>query len=107
MVYFIAWVFSGIHVTSVWTAILTGLVLGFLNWTVKPILVILTLPITLLTLGLFYLIVNGLMVLLTDALIGGFDVHGLGWAIVFSLCMTILNLIIGHDRMKRENKQYP
>lgn len=106
MVYFIAWIFSGISVTNVWVAILTGLVLGILNWTIKPILVILTLPITLLTLGLFYLIVNGLIVLLTDALIGGFEVHGLGWAIVFSICMTILNLIIGYDRIEMEQHQY-
>ncbi|HKK89498.1 MAG TPA: phage holin family protein [Saprospiraceae bacterium] len=106
MVYFIAWLFSGIYVTSVLTAIFTGLVLGILNWTIKPVLVILTLPITILTLGLFYLIVNGLIVLLTDALISGFEVHGLGWAILFSICMTILNLIIGYDQIEVEQRQY-
>jgi putative membrane protein len=106
MVYFIAWMFSGISVSSIWTAILTGLVLGILNWTVKPFLTILTLPITIITLGLFFLIINGLIVLLADAIISGFHVDGLLWAILFSLCMTVLNLLIGYDKIEYEQHRY-
>lgn len=84
------------HVTvdTYYTAIIVALVLSLLNFIVKPILVILTLPVTIVTLGLFLLIINAIIILLADKLINGFVVDGLGWALLFSLCLSFLQSIL-------------
>ena len=86
---------SGVAVDGYVTAIIVGVVLGLVNAFIKPVLTILTLPITVVTLGLFLLVINGLMVLAVDALIPGFAVDGLLWAIGFSLLLTVLNGVLG------------
>lgn len=82
-----------VSVDSYYTAIIVALVLGLLNLIVKPILVILTLPVTILTLGLFLLIINAIIILLADKLIDGFNVDGIWWALLFSLCLSFLQSI--------------
>lgn len=77
------------------TAILVAGVLGVINTFVKPIIKILTLPISLLTLGLFSIILNGIFIMITDRLIAGFEVSNLFWAIMFSLVLSIVNSILG------------
>jgi putative membrane protein len=67
-----------------------GLVLGIANAVVRPILVVLTLPITILTLGLFLLVVNGLMVLLVSKLMDGFSVDSFWWAMITAIIVTIV-----------------
>ena len=84
------YVFSSIHVSSFGTALLVALVLGLINTLLRPLLVLLTLPVTLLTLGLFIFVINGLMFLLAGWLLDGFKVDGL-WAGV--LGSTIYSLI--------------
>lgn len=86
---------TGVHTDGYLTAIIVGLLLGIVNIFIKPILVLLTLPITILTLGLFYFVLNGAMVLLVDGLISGFAVDSLFWAIGFSLVLSMLNFFIG------------
>ncbi|WP_158975618.1 phage holin family protein [Cellulophaga sp. L1A9] len=83
------------HVTvdNYYTAIIVAIVLSLLNFIVKPILVILTLPVTILTLGLFLLIINAIIILLASNLIDGFRVDGVLWAILFSLCLSFLQSI--------------
>src|SRR5688572_29188201 len=76
-------------------------VLGLLNAIVRPILVVLTFPLTVLTLGLFLLILNAIMLKLTDALVPGFHIEGFGWAIVGAIVLSIVSLVtnrIGRDR---------
>lgn len=73
------------------TAFVVALVISFLNVTVKPLLIILTIPITLLSLGLFLLVINALVILMVDAMIAGFVVDGFWWALVFSLVLTLVN----------------
>jgi putative membrane protein len=68
-----------------------AIVLGVLNLIVKPILVILTIPITILTLGLFLLIINALIVLLCSSLVDGFQVHGVIYALLFSLVVSLIS----------------
>ncbi|HMC97423.1 MAG TPA: phage holin family protein [Flavobacteriales bacterium] len=89
------------------TALLVAAVLGLLNTIVKPLLVILTLPITFLTLGLFLLVINAGLVLLADKLIGGFTVDSFWWALGFSLVLSMvqgsLNALDGGS--KRKNSQ--
>tara|TARA_R110002050_G_scaffold179118_3_gene312419 strand:+ start:60079 stop:60420 length:342 start_codon:yes stop_codon:yes gene_type:complete len=81
-------------VDSYYTAIIVALVLSLLNFIVKPILVILTLPVTILTFGLFLLIINAIIILLADKLIDGFTVDGIWWALLFSLCLSFLQSIL-------------
>jgi putative membrane protein len=78
-------------------------VLGLLNAVIRPILFVLTLPITVVTLGLFLLVVNAIMLELTAALVPGFDIHGFGWAIVGALVLSIVSLVTG--RIGREEEK--
>lgn len=94
-------ILSGIEVNSYWTAIIVAVVISLLNLIVKPILVILTLPITVITLGLFLLIVNAIIILLADGLIGGFEVQNFWWAILFSILLSILQSIL-HTVLKAD-----
>jgi putative membrane protein len=79
----------GVEIRSTEALIWAALLLGLVNAIVRPILVILTLPITILTLGLFLLVVNGLMVELVTALLPGFVVHSFGAAILCALVVTV------------------
>jgi putative membrane protein len=96
LVYFASWLLPGVSVQGFGVAILTGIALALVNFFIKPVLTLLTLPITILTLGLFLLVINGAMVLLVDWLITGFDVQGWFWAIFFSIILALLNMIIGN-----------
>ncbi len=102
MVYFASWLFSGVYAQDYFTAILVALLLTLINLTVKPVITILTLPITVLTLGLFLLIINGGMVLLVDWLVPGFDVDGWLWAIIFSVFLALMNLLFGNYQVEIE-----
>ena len=79
LVILVAYVVPGITVASFWTALLVALILGILNAIVRPILIILTLPITLLTLGLFTLVINGALFWLVSTVVKGFNVESF-WA---------------------------
>jgi putative membrane protein len=84
----------GINIQSFWTAILVAIVLGVLNTFLKPILSILALPITILTLGLFQLVINALIVLLVSAIIPGFGVENFWWALLFAIVLSIISSIL-------------
>lgn len=86
-----AYVLPGTHIDSVWTAIVVAIVLGIVNAILKPILLILTLPITLLTLGLFTVVINAVLILLVSRVVPGFRVDGFLWAVVFGLVLSIVN----------------
>ncbi|MDQ3047586.1 MAG: phage holin family protein [Bacteroidota bacterium] len=76
------------------TALIVAAVLAFLNAVVKPIMVILTIPITIFTLGLFLLVINALMIMLAAKLVPGFHVNGFWWALLFSLILSIITSIL-------------
>lgn len=88
----IAEVVPGITVSGFWTAIIVAIILGLINITLKPILILLTLPINILTLGLFTLIINGLLLWLTAAIVKGFNVAGFWPAFIGALIMSLLHL---------------
>ena len=94
-VFICATVLPGAHVDGFLIAIVVAAVLAILNVLVKPILVILTIPITIVTLGLFLLVINTLLVLLADWLIPGFSVDNFWWALVFSVLLSIINSVFG------------
>jgi len=85
------------------TALIVAVVLSILNLIVKPILVILTLPVTILTLGLFLLVINAIIILLADKLIDGFSVTNIWWAILFSVLLSILQSLL-HTFLKKDKK---
>ncbi len=97
----LSYVLPGVGVDSMLTAIIVAIVLSILNFLVKPILVILTLPITILTLGLFLLVINAIIILLTSNLIDGFHVTSFWWAIIFSLLLSFLQAIL-HSILKED-----
>ena len=86
-----AYILPGVHVDSFLTAIVVAIVLGIVNIFLKPILIILTLPVNILTLGLFTLVINGFIILLVSAVVPGFRVGGFGWAILFSIILSIVS----------------
>jgi putative membrane protein len=102
LVLLIANFLSGVHVASFTTAIIVAFVLGLLNLFIKPILVILTLPVTIITLGLFLLVINAIIILLCTNIVGGFAVDSFWTALLFSVILSILQSItykiVGDDK---------
>lgn len=89
--YGLSQVLSGVAINDFTTAIIFALVLGLLNLLVKPILVILTIPVTIITLGLFLLVINAIIILIADSLMDGIVVNGFWWALVFSVILSVLS----------------
>ena len=85
----------GIHVSSLAVLLLASLILGLVNAFVRPVILVLTLPLTILTLGLFYLVVNGLAFALAAALVPGFTVASLGSAVGGALIVSLVSWAIG------------
>ena len=90
----VAYVYGGVSVASFGTAMFAAAIIGLLNMLVRPILVILTIPITLLTLGLFLFVINALMFWAASGLIGGFHVNGFWAALLGSLIYSALGVVI-------------
>ena len=90
----VPYLIQGVNVTSFGTAILVALILGILNVILKPILLLLTLPINILTLGLFTLVINGFMVFIATKLIPGFEITNFWYAILFAIILSIFNWLI-------------
>ncbi len=93
----VANVVSGVHIGGFLPALIGALILGVVNAFVRPIMIVLTLPLTIVTLGLFLFVVNALMFWLAAALVPGFQIGGFGAALLGSLLLTVLNLLI--DRL--------
>ncbi len=86
----VAYLLPGVHVESALSAIGLAIVLSLLNIFVKPLLILLTLPITVVTLGLFLLVINALIILLAAELVPGFSINGFWWALLFSIILSIV-----------------
>jgi putative membrane protein len=84
---------SGFEVT-VWGAIVGSIVLGLLNAIIRPLLIILTLPLNILTLGLFTFVINAIMLELTSSTVKGFDIANFWWAILAAIVLSLLSLLI-------------
>ena len=88
--YFLPKILSGVQVADFTSAIIFAIVLGLLNLIVRPILSLLSLPITILTLGLFSLVINALIILLADKFTEGINVDGFWWALIFSVALSVI-----------------
>lgn len=91
-IFIIGYILSGVKIESFFTALGVAILLGLVNTFVKPILLFLTFPITLITFGLFILVINALMLMLVDALLEGLEIKNFGWAFLYGLLLTILNI---------------
>ena len=89
-----SYLLPGVVVDSFMTAIIIAVILSILNATVKPILILFTIPLTIFTLGLFLVVINALIVLIADALIDGFIVDSFLWALLFSLLLSLINALL-------------
>ena len=102
LVMLIATFIPGIHVAGFTTALIVAVVLGLLNIFIKPILVVLTLPATVFTLGLFLLVINAVIILLCANIVGGFRVDSFWTALLFSIILSVLQSImyklLGNDK---------
>ncbi|MFK5705188.1 phage holin family protein [Ligilactobacillus sp. LYQ139] len=85
----------GFHVASIWVSLIAAVVLSVLNMVVKPLLTVISLPITVLTLGLFSWVINAVMLELTALVVGGaFAFANFGWALVVALIISVVNVVI-------------
>jgi putative membrane protein len=102
----LSYILRGVHIDTFWAAIIFALVLAILNAIVKPILILLTLPITILTFGLFLFVINAAIILLTTEFVKGFRVDGFWWALLFSLLLSIITSVLyKQDRRDREESR--
>lgn len=95
VVFLASYILPGVELENFVTAIIVAVVLGALNIFLKPILVLLTLPITIVTLGLFTLVINTLIVLLASSIVPGFVVLSFWWALAFSLVVSVISAFLG------------
>ena len=89
-----AYVLPGIHIAGLFAALVAGVILGFVNAIVRPVLFFLTLPLTLITLGLFIFVLNAICFALTAWLVPGFSVDGFWWAVFGALLVSIVSWIL-------------
>jgi putative membrane protein len=97
----LSYLLDGIKFDSFWTAIIVAIVLAVLNAIIKPIFILLTLPITLVTFGLFLFVINALIILLAERLVPGFSVDGFWWALLFSLLLSLLVSVLYKERKEK------
>lgn len=96
---------ESIYIESIYAALGASVVLSLLNILVRPILILLTLPVTVLTLGLFLLVINAVTLLLTDSIMGSsFELNSFGTAFLTAIIMSLVNLIIQNQFKSKEQK---
>ncbi len=103
--FIVAWVVPGFSYASIGWLAIAALVLGLLNALVKPILFVLTLPLTIVTLGLFLIVLNAIMLELTAALVPGFDIAGFGWAILGALVLSLVSMVTNRIGTRDERRR--
>lgn len=105
--FLLAYILPGVVIEDYFTAVIVALVLALLNSLVRPLLIILTLPATVLTLGIFLFVINACMILMADHFVGGFAVDGFWSALLFSLLLSFFNSFVQKRVFPEEaNKNY-
>jgi putative membrane protein len=94
----------GIFVKDFLTSIVVALVIALLNIVVKPVLILLTIPVTMITLGLFLLVINAVVVIIADKLVPGFDVDGFWRALLFSIFLSLTQWLFNRSQPVRRNQ---
>lgn len=94
IIMFVAWVIPGIQIENFWTAMIAAIVIGLINAVIKPVLMFLTLPINILTLGIFTLVINALLFMFAGYIVPGVEISGFLSAFLGSLLLSILSVAI-------------
>jgi len=94
---------SAVHVDSFLTALVLAAVLAFLNAVIKPLMIIFTIPVTILSFGLFLLVINACIILMADRLIDGFEIRNFWWALLFSIILSFITSIF--NRIQKGNQE--
>ncbi len=100
-----AYLLPGVHVENYGYALLVAVVLSIANVIVKPILIIFTIPLTVVTLGLFLLVINAIIILIVDYFVPGFNVDDFWWALAFSLILSVFNSMFTDLTKEKSGKQ--
>ena len=90
----LSYILNGVEINSFWTAIILAIVLALLNAIVKPLLILFTLPITIITLGLFLFVINAIIILIADELLTGFETRSFWWALLFGLLLSAISSVL-------------
>ncbi|MCW1949399.1 MAG: phage holin family protein [Candidatus Shapirobacteria bacterium] len=90
-----AYIIPGVRVDGFLVAVVVAVILSIVNFLIKPIVTLLTLPINILTLGLFNLVINALMIMLVSSVVPGFFVASFGWAVLFGIVLSLVNGLLG------------
>ena len=101
-----SYLMDGIHVSGVFSAFLAAAILGILNAFFRPVLFILTLPITILTLGLFTFVINALLLMMASGVVSGFEVHGFWYAVFGSILISIVSWLLTSFINRQGRVQY-
>ena len=102
-----AWLLPGVEVSSLWAVLLTAAVISLLDNLVRPILIVVTLPVTALTLGLFLFVINAIIILMASSIVKGFEVNSFGSALLFSLVLTAVNYLLELPNRYLQRKELP
>ena len=104
-VLFSAYLLPGVSVENYTTAIIVAIVIALLNIFLKPILILLTIPVTVLTLGLFLLVINAFIILIAGELVPGFSVNGFWWALLFSIILSLVTSLLESIASTKKQRQ--
>ena len=104
-VFITAYLLPGIKIDSFLTAVIVAIVLALLNSFLKPVLIFFTIPVTVVTLGLFLLVINAAMIMLTAKLVDGFIVRGFWWAVLFSIIVSAITSLLESLGMKADDSK--
>ncbi|MCX5804640.1 MAG: phage holin family protein [Proteobacteria bacterium] len=91
-----SYIIPGVKINGFFSALWVAFFLGIVNVLIRPILILITLPINILTLGLFTFVINALLILLASSILKGFEVGGFWIAVLFSIVLSLINYVIGH-----------
>lgn len=90
-VYITAKLLTGVEIKGFGNSIIVAILLALINTFIKPVIVFLTLPVTIITLGLFILVINALMIMIVDSALDDFKVRSFGWAVLFGIVLSLVN----------------
>lgn len=100
-----SYLLPGVHVNEFTDALILAAVLALLNAVLKPLLIILTIPITIMSLGLFLLVINAIIIMVGDRIVSGFSVDSFWWALLFSIILSLITSIFDSFNKKMEKKE--
>ena len=93
-IFIASYLLNGVHVDSLSTALVIAIILAVLNVTVKPFLILITFPLTLLSFGLFLIVINVIVFMIASGLVNGFYIDGFLWALVYSVLISVVNSVL-------------